>query len=90
MTPKIKKIIAKEGLAILAILFIATTCFIFVYLRNDLTLPPMQNIEWHQAYPAGELYRNWIVLIATPYYAIHIISLLIRFIKWAIRTLKGR
>jgi len=72
---KIKRIIAREGIILLIVVITGTLGFLWVWFTKDILI----------YYTTLELWRNWLLLIAIPFYTIYI---LIRFIIWAVRTLR--
>jgi len=83
---KLKKIIAREGLILLLVLFLA---FIFAYLYHKLPINITHakfsdrdfNLPFQQLF-FEDIVKNFILI-----YSIHLLT---RFIIWAVRTLKHR
>ncbi len=88
MDAKIKKIIAREGLIFLPFIFISTfLLFQKIKIHND-----MANWEKHGLTIPDPLYsqdvtnNSWLFYLIAPY----ALMIIIRFIIWAIRTLKQK
>jgi len=79
MTPKLKKIIAREGTIILGIMLVLYLSYPFVYYIWDFFKP---KYDFDTAF-WGDVIRKGTCLS-------YVFYLLIRFIIWAIKTLKNR
>lgn len=80
-TKKIKRIIAKEGLILLGIIFIAG---IIIFIANR--FPPRCIIEGNfTIMPTNKIASGIYILIF-----VYLLYLLIRFLFWALRTLRER
>jgi hypothetical protein len=75
MNKNLKKIIAREGLIFLSIILLGTILFIWVWVTKPLYMS------------IGELWRNDVLIVCAIFY---IPYLLIRFITWAINTLREK